>query len=523
MVHVTYPFENLQTGMTAETTTDFKNTVRSILQNACYLEDQNRNEIFDAAFKTLAYPAVSEKARQAIENGIICLINEGPAPYHPRYVAPDFAKLLEEGSRFFDLPPAQDLYQAITSLITVYQYSPTSDEPPFIGRLDRLLEPYLDTVTENTAIPLLKTFWVLVDRLHPNAFVHAVIGPQRTRLGEMLLEIEPQCRTVTNLTLLYDPAVTDKDFALRAVINSFELAKPYFMNHRLQVRDWGENYVVASCYNLFPASGGIFTLVRLNLKQMVKAHDCNYRQLLDEVIPEMARLQVEVINSRIRHLMDEIEWFDHNIYVKEGLLDAEKFTAYAGIFGLHEAVELIMEKMGRAGARYGNDSEANDIACQLVQRLKSELYAIPALYCKGSQGHVTLHAQVGISTDVDVTPGVRVRSGYEPQLYEHLQVEARLQSLVEGGASTILEFDQTARSNPQAVLDIINVARQTGLRDLTFGCANSEFIRVSGYLVRRCDVEGRAQECLKRHVTSDFAIQFFANQPEHLHRRMQKV
>jgi len=55
--------------------------------------------------------------------------------------------------------------------------------------------------------------------------------------------------------------------------------------------------------------------------------------------------------------------------------------------------------------------------------------------------------------------------------------------------STILEFDQTAAANPAAVLDIIDGAHHASIRNLSIGSANSEFVRVTGYLVRRADLE----------------------------------
>ncbi len=81
------------------------------------------------------------------------------------------------------------------------------------------------------ARPVLKSFWTLIDRLHPDAFVHADIGPEATRTGEMLLDIDHEAGTITNVTLRYDPDVTPRDFALKAVRNALQLSKPYFLNH----------------------------------------------------------------------------------------------------------------------------------------------------------------------------------------------------------------------------------------------------------------------------------------------------
>lgn len=520
---IAYPFERLETGMTPEDVEIFKSQVRSVIEDPNILEEQKRVAMMDAAYKTLPYPAVSEAALEALSQGVICLLGEGPAPYHPRYVAPDYQKLLDEGSTFFDLKPAANLYEAITSLLTAYHYSPTSGDPPFIGKLDELLEPFVEATPDEIAYPALKSFWTLVDRLHPNAFVHADLGPKATRTGEMLLDIDNEVATITNMTLRYDPENTPREFALKAVRNAMHLSKPYFLNHPLHAAEWGPDYVIASCYNIMYLRGGIFTLVRLNLAEVAERFTGTLDQLLNEDLPRLAELQMEVINSRIRHLVEKVGWFDHSVFVKEGLLDPQKFTAYAGVVGLNELVNKVMELQGNPQARLGHHTEANQVAFQIISRLKQELYTYPAAYCLGTNGRITFHAQVGISEDEGTTPGCRIPAGTEPDLYTHLQSAAPIQSLVEGGVSDIFEFDQTAKQNPEAVLDIINGAMKLGIRDISLGSTDSEYIRVSGYLVRRCDLENRQEEKLLRHDTAQIARDFFSSQPNTLHRRTRQV
>lgn len=230
---IAYLFEHLETGMTPDQVEAFKRQVRAVIEDPYSLEEQKRQAMMDAAYKTLPYPPVSQSALEALGSGVICMLGEGPAPYHPRYVAPDFQKLLSEGSDFFDLKPATNLHEAITSLLTVYNYSPTAGAPPFIGKLDELLEPFVTALPKEAAYPALKSFWTLVDRLHPDAFVHAVLGPEASRTGEWLLDIDDEVRTITNLTLRYDPQVTPRVFALKAIRNAMHLSKPYFLNHPL--------------------------------------------------------------------------------------------------------------------------------------------------------------------------------------------------------------------------------------------------------------------------------------------------
>ncbi len=51
-----------------------------------------------------------------------------------------------------------------------------------------------------------------------------------------------------------------------------------------------------------------------------------------------------------------------------------------------------------------------------------------------------------------------------------------------------MHLDETARDNPRSVVDIIRGAMATGMRDVTLNLADNEFIRITGYLVRKSDV-----------------------------------
>ena len=204
------PFEDLEHGLTSDNLDSYKDFVRQVLQAKDTIYEQKRDTLAAAAVNTLPYPPLSAEARELIESGVICLLSEGAAPYHPRYVAPDYARLLAHGSAFMELAPARDLFEATASLLTAYKYIPCGN-PVFVGRLDELLEPYIDSVPADTARSLLKHFWLLVDRLNPSAFVHANLGPRETVTGRLLLEVDRELRTITNLTLRYDPELTSED------------------------------------------------------------------------------------------------------------------------------------------------------------------------------------------------------------------------------------------------------------------------------------------------------------------------
>jgi YjjI family glycine radical enzyme len=517
------PFENLTEGLIPEELPDFKQSIQGVLRSHELIYEQKRDSLAGIALNALAYPGVSAVARQLIEDGVICLINEGAAPYHPRYVAPLYDRLLANGSSFMELKPAVDLYDATASLITAYKYIPCGGLPVFIGRIDELLEPYYPTVTPAEAYKVLRSFWLLVDRLNPSAFVHANIGPQRTHIGDLLLDVDRELKTLTNLTLRYDPQGTPRDFALKAVRNALELTKPYFLDHRRLVSEWGEDYVIASCYNSMRLGGGIYTLVRVNLKEMVKLAEPSIDDLLQRVIPMVAEKQVEVIRSRVRAIVEDADWFEQNFWIDEGLILKDCFTAYAAVFGLAEGVNDMLARLGRPQARFGQDAQANQLAADIVGAMHAALKKLAVPFCQGWDETACLHAQVGISTDVGVTPGVRIPSSEEPDLYAHLQTEGRSHRWIEGGASTILEFDQTAAGNPDALLDIIQGAFKAGVRNLSIGSANSEFVRVTGYLIRRSDMETAKAHKALRHSSAILGSEFMQTKPNHLHRVTRKV
>lgn len=515
------PYEDLQRGLTPEKLELYRASVLETLQSPSMILRQKRDTLALGAMCTLPYPELSERARSRIEQEVVCLISEGAAPYHPRYVAPDYARLLQEGSEFLELGPAQDLHEATSHLLTAYFYLPS--EPVFLGQIDELLEPFIDSVDEQTARNLMRSFWLMADRLNPNGFSHANLGPQETRIGRLLLEVDRELKTLTNLTLRYDPSVTPESFALQAIGNTLEVTKPYFLNHPEMEASWGENYVTASCYNTMRLGGGIYTLVRYNFKEAAAQSDGTIDDFLNRVIPETVADLAEIVNSRIRFLVDEMGWFDASFWVQEGFLHRDRFTAYAGVYGLAEAVNTLMQASGHPDSRYGADQAANALAERIAVRFGEELAKHPGAYCDGKDGQICYHAQVGISSDIDVTPATRIPTGEEPTLYEHLAAEAPLHRAIDGGISTVLEFDQTAKENPSAVLDIVHGAHKLGIRALSIGSTNSEFIRVSGWLIRRSDLDRAKDEKALRHSSSYLGAGFFDTKPVHLHRLPRKV
>lgn len=71
------------------------------------------------------------------------------------------------------------------------------------------------------------------------------------------------------------------------------------------------------------------------------------------------------------------------------------------------------------------------------------------------------------------------------------------------GISDIFHVDETAVRNPRAVVDIIRGAFASGMRDFTFNLDGNEFVRITGYLVRKSDLAKIADGEGARH-SSDY-------------------
>ena len=227
----------------------------------------------DSLLEVLDLPeGLDELLNESIDKKCICYLNEGHAPVRPRYIIPDYAKFMREGSKFLQLDPPKDLFEALNSLLIFYKHVPSvTNFPVYVGALDELLEPFIDDVDEETAKKLLRLFMIHVDRTVLDSFSHANIGPKPTKAGRLLLEVEAELEhAVPNITMKYDPELSDDDFTLQAIKTSLRSAKPSFANHRMFASELGEDYVIASCYNGLKLGGGSYTLCRLILSDIAK-------------------------------------------------------------------------------------------------------------------------------------------------------------------------------------------------------------------------------------------------------------
>ncbi len=225
-------------------------------------------------------------------------------------------------------------------------------------------------------------------------------------------------------------------------------------------------------------------------------------------LPYYVELTAELAEARIRSLVDDQGFFNSHWLATEGLIDIDRFSAMFGVFGLAECTNLLMAYDGRdrdGEARYGHDADADALAIRIVERVAELVAARPMPYCSGGRGRCYLHSQGGIDIDDAVTAGTRIPVGDEPGMLDHIGTCAPHHHLFAAGISDIFHVDETAVRNPDAVVDIIRGAFASGMRDFTFNLDGNEFVRITGYLVRKSDLATIADAGAVRHASDHLA------------------
>ncbi|MCG7587373.1 YjjI family glycine radical enzyme [Photobacterium sp. OFAV2-7] len=429
---------------------------------------------------------ITYAVKEAMDEGIICDMFEGNAPFKPRYVLPDYAKFLQQGSQYLELSAPQDLDEALNALTIIYHHVPSvTNIPVYLGQLDDLLMPFVEGVNEDTLYRKLKLFWIMLDRTLPDAFMHVNIGPTDNIVCRTILRIDAELKQVApNLTFMYDPSVTPDELLRIATKNICECSKPHIANYPVHANAYDDKgFGIVSCYNSLPLAGGANTLVRLNLKQVaLKAK--NQEDFLSEVLPHYASLMYELIEARSTFLHQDSHFFD-SFLVKEQLIDQSRFSPMFGIYGMAEAVNLLLEKE-QIDASYGHDDIANQLGYQISAALNTIVKTTPVTY--GYNDRALLHAQGGISLDLDVTPGVRIPYGTEPDPVSHIQALAEHHQYYTSGISEIITIDETVKSNPEAMYQLCKGALSLGMREFTANVDSNDLIRVTGYMIKLSDI-----------------------------------
>ncbi|MRI31387.1 YjjI family glycine radical enzyme [Endozoicomonas sp. OPT23] len=454
----------------------------------------------------LPYPELDVQAKGAMESGLICDMFEGHAPFKPRYVMPDYQKAIIQGSEWLELAPPEDLDEAINFLLILFHHVPSvTNIPVFIGRLDQLLSPFIDdSITDKLLHKKIRLMWQMIDRTLPDAFLHVNIGPEDSRIARTILAVDRELKQVVpNLTLRFDPSVTPDSLLQMAVENISLCNKPHIVNEVMNAAEFvtpedPRGFGIASCYNSLPLGGGAHTLVRINLKKAAESSDGSVENFIERVLPEVSGLTYQIIRARIDYLVNQSNFYQSSFLVKEGLIEQNRFTAMFGIFGLADAVNLLLKRKPDEG--YGYCEQAQDLALEIVKTLSDIVKSTELEHCWNNRA--LFHAQSGISLDNDVSPACRIPYGYEPGTLQHLQTVLPLHKYFTAGISDIFPIDETIEKNPLALMAICKGAFQKGLRMFTANVANNELVRVTGYMVRCSDIKKLKEEGSRLNTTA---------------------
>ena len=464
------------------------NQVLSIIKNKVLTYEQKLRSLAGAAEGTVNILNIDSDIQEYRDKGIICDLFEGNAPYRARYITPDYEKFMKQGSKFLEIKPANDIWEATTNLLILYNHVPSiTSYPVYLGNIDYLLEPYVKD--ENEAYKAIKLFLLQIDRTITDSFCHANLGPKKTKAGEMILRATEELNTMTpNLTLKYDDEITPDNYAVHAIETSLKVAKPSFSNYKMFQKDFdNKDYAIASCYNGLSIGGGAYTLVRLNLARLAPEAK-NEEDFVSRVLPDAVNRMARYMDERIKFLVEESGFFESSFLVKEGLIYRDRFSGMFGMVGLAECVNSITGAEKKED-KFGWSQYADELGLKIIKKLREYVHNYKTKYCEITENHYVLHAQVGIDTDYEISPGCRIPIGDEPALQKHIKQTAKFHPYFKSGIGDIFPFDEMAAKNPESILDIIKGAFTEGMRYFSVYSTEADVIRITGYLVKKSEME----------------------------------
>jgi len=83
---------------------ELRHDVRAALEDPSLTYRQRVQRLATLAENALEPPPVSQECREALDKRVICDMYEGNAPYRPRYLLPDYARALDNGSESSSSP-----------------------------------------------------------------------------------------------------------------------------------------------------------------------------------------------------------------------------------------------------------------------------------------------------------------------------------------------------------------------------------------------------------------------------------
>lgn len=462
------------------------NPVLNIIKDSVLTYEQKVNSLAKEAENSLNVLNMSPSLKLLMEEGIICDLFEGHAPYRPRYIVPDYEKFMKQGSAFLNLKAPTDIHEAINNLMILYRHVPSiTSFPVYIGNLDTLLEPFIDD--EEEAYQAIKRFLTYIDRTVTDSFCHGNLGPHMTKASRLILKAERTLQnSIPNLTMKISEETPDELF-LDGIKTALITAKPSFANHEMFTADLEGPYGIVSCYNGLKIGGGSYTLVRMRLDRLAKKAN-SLDDYLTKDLPKAAKEMMTYMDERIRFLIEESGYFNTSFLAKEGLISIDNFSAMFGVVGLAEAVNHLIATED-VSTHFGHNPEADALGLKIVETLDQIVKQHNNPYLKGSHEKYMLHAQVGIDSDFGTSPGCRVPVGEEPELHQHVMQSAPFHQYFPSGIGDIFSFDETVKKNPEFVMNIIKGAFKNKMRYFSAYATDCDVVRITGYLVKRSDIE----------------------------------
>lgn len=431
---------------------------------------------------------IPQKTLHYFSTGAINDLFEGHAPYRPRYVMVDFEKFMKNGSKFLRLDPPKTFDEAIFSLMTLYHHIPSiTNFPVYLGNLDYLLDPFIKNMDDNEVKTKLRLFLNFLDRTIDDSFCHANIGPLETRAGKLILEVIGELNnTVPNLTIKYNKNSTSDEFAKLAIATSLKCSNPAICNDEINSTYYDSNYGVSSCYNILPINGGCYTLTRITLTRLADETK-DIEKFINVILPECLKCIADYENERIKFLVEKSGYFESSFLVDEGLINKDRFVPMFGVTGLAECVNTLLKDKN---LKYGTDKEADDLGVRIMDKITEVVNSFTALYSPLTNNHFMLHAQVGLDSDKGITSGVRIPVGDEPDSFaDHLMHSARFHKYFPAGVGDIFPISSNVKQNLDAMLDIVKGAFNVGVHYMSFYSADTDLVRITGYLVKRSEME----------------------------------
>ena len=483
-----------------------KKEIREIIENKSMTYEHKHHALANAAERMLDprdLLGYSQEEFRSMEDQVICDLNEGFGIYRPRYILPDYSVYLDQGSEFLELKKPENLDDLLEGLRILYHHVPSiTSFPVYIGELDTLINPFI--IDEEEAYPKIKRFLDYIDKTISDSFCHGNIRAKDTVAGRLILKAVEELKNPTpNISMILNYEDYDSDFLQMALKTSLKVAKPSFANHKIYGME-NPNYGIASCYNALPIGGGAYTLPRLKLGTLLKKAQSK-DEFLNTLLPKYTGLILSMMDKRIHYLVEKSNFFETSFLEKEGFIDQNQFVGMVGVIGLADSVNGLLA-MDSLSETYGQSSTGDQLAHEILQRIERIVNNHKGIASISTEGKYLLHAQVGASihiTDRENTPAHRIKVGEEPELPLHLIQSSKFHRYFPSGVGDVFAFDQTYLEHTDALEDILIGGFKEGHRYLSFYGENSDLVRVTGYLVKRSEVEKvRREEVVRRDTTA---------------------